>query len=347
MSAAWQSAELLEPISAEQPCGQNLEDTALLTSFDGFRLYGRTKPLESEADSTGGHPKTVEDRDERLPDWLEIKQKSLEALRQSKDLRLLAHLSAALLRTDGLGAFTETLCIASQWLEAYWDQAYPLVDGDGIVRRSALNCFADQIAIVDRLRRTPIVSSRQHGVFSLRDIDLASGQGVPGKGEARPEEAQINAAFASLPIEELTGLLGGVSGAIRGLKNIDARMRSDVGTEAAPEFEPLSAQLVKIDRVLRAQLGARPGSIDAGGIDAEPGAAAGVAGFSGVIRSREEAVRALEAVGEYFRKHEPSSPVPLLCDRAKSLVSRPFLEILADIAPDAVKQARAAGGLKD
>jgi len=62
---------------------------------------------------------------------------------------------------------------------------------------------------------------------------------------------------------------------------------------------------------------------------------------------REEAVRALEAVANYFRKNEPSSPVPLLCDRAKGLVSRGFLEVLADIAPDAVKQARAAGGLKD
>jgi hypothetical protein len=39
--------------------------------------------------------------------------------------------------------------------------------------------------------------------------------------------------------------------------------------------------------------------------------------------------------------------VPLFCDRAKGLVSRGFLEVLADIAPDAVKQARAAGGLKD
>jgi hypothetical protein len=29
------------------------------------------------------------------------------------------------------------------------------------------------------------------------------------------------------------------------------------------------------------------------------------------------------------------------------LVSRGFLEVLEDIAPDAVKQARAAGGLKD
>ena len=35
----------------------------------------------------------------------------------------------------------------------------------------------------------------------------------------------------------------------------------------------------------------------------------------------------------------------ILIDRAKRLVSKNFLEVLADIAPDAVAQARAAGGL--
>lgn len=347
MSAGWQRSTLLEPISADQPCGQNLEDTALLASFDGYRLYGRSKPLDVASSAAGEGPKTLADRDERAPDWGEIKERSLEALGQSKDLRLLAHLAAAVLRTDGLPAFLDTLRVASGWLEVYWDQTYPLIDGDGMLRRSALNCFADPIAVIDRLRRVPLVSSRQHGVFSLRDIDIATGQAPPVGGEARPEEAPINAAFAALPIEELTGLLEAVSDGQRGLKAIDTRMR-DVGTEAAPDLEPLTTQLARIDRVLRTQLAARPGAA-AAEMDVQPEGAAASArpGFTGAIRTREEAVRALDAVSAYFRTNEPSSPVPLLCDRARSLVSRGFLEVLEDIAPDAVKQARAAGGLKD
>jgi hypothetical protein len=35
-----------------------------------------------------------------------------------------------------------------------------------------------------------------------------------------------------------------------------------------------------------------------------------------------------------------------LLERAKRLVSKDFLEVLADIAPDALVTARAAGGLK-
>ena len=44
---------------------------------------------------------------------------------------------------------------------------------------------------------------------------------------------------------------------------------------------------------------------------------------------------------------EPSSPIPLLLERAKRLVSKDFLEVLADIAPDALATARTAAGLKD
>jgi type VI secretion system protein ImpA len=350
MNASWQGAELLEPISAENPCGQNLEDTALLSSFDTYRVFGRGGPVDPPPgvpDDTSGEPKTLEDKKERPPDWGEVKEKSLEALKQSKDLRLLAHLSAALLRTDGLTAFAETVHIASQWLESYWEQTYPPIDGDGILRRNALNCFADPFAIADRVRRVPLVASRQHGMFSLRDIDLASGQGMPAKGEARPDEGQINAAFATLPIDELTGLIERVSVSSRALKTIEGRMRSDIGTEAAPDFAPVTTQLARIEKVLRAQLALRPDAAPAEAEVGGDGQPAARAGFSGVIRSREEAVRALEAVAVYFRTHEPSSPVPLFCDRAKGLVAKGFLEVLADIVPDAVSQARVAGGLKD
>jgi type VI secretion system protein ImpA len=65
----------------------------------------------------------------------------------------------------------------------------------------------------------------------------------------------------------------------------------------------------------------------------------------GSITSRQDAIRALDAVAEYFRRNEPSSPIPLFVDRAKRLVAKDFLEVLADIAPDALAQARAAGGV--
>jgi type VI secretion system protein ImpA len=330
MSPRWEGKELLQPITAEEPCGQSLEDTQLLASFDAFRLFGQSTPLEP------------------VPEWTEIRNSALDALNKSKDLRLLAHLGSALLRTDGLPAFTETLSVASEWLTNYWTHLYPQVDEDAILRRNALNCFADQMAVVDGIRRVPLVSSRQHGTFSLRDIDIASGQVQPSNGEPRADEAQINAAFAAMPLDELTTMHESAAGAVAALRRVDSVMRDGAGPGAAPDFDPLLAQLARIDRVLRAQLAARPDGPGAEALGSEEGAVAvGGSAAIGAIRSRQDAIRALDAVAAFFRQTEPSSPVPLFIDRAKRLVSKDFLEVLADIAPEALGTARAASGIRE
>jgi type VI secretion system protein ImpA len=67
----------------------------------------------------------------------------------------------------------------------------------------------------------------------------------------------------------------------------------------------------------------------------------------GSIKSRQDAIRALDAVATFFRQNEPSSPVPLFIERAKRLVAKDFLEVLADIVPDAMDQAKAASGIRE
>src|SRR5712675_2145637 len=183
MSARWESAPLLQPISEDRFCGESLEDTELLASFDAFRLFGQSRPLDAPAEPNEKRvPKPAES-----PEWIAIRDKALDALAKSKDLRLLAYLGTALLRTDGLPAFSETLSVASQWLDTQWTQTYPLVDEDAVLRRNALNCFADPMAVIDAIRRVPLVRSRQHGSFSLRDVDIATNQLTPGEGDVQAD----------------------------------------------------------------------------------------------------------------------------------------------------------------
>jgi type VI secretion system protein ImpA len=336
MSVAWDGQGLLQPLPGDQPCGENLDDTPALTSLDALRLFGQSRSLDAP-------PAPNENR--KPPEWGEIQAGALEGLGKTRDLRLLAYLGTALLRTEGLRGFFETLTVASQWLEAYWDHVYPLVDEDAVARRNALNCFADPMAVVERLRRMPLVDSRQHGRFSLRDIDIATGQTPPNATDVKAEEGQINAAFAEMPIEQLAALQQSVAAAIGALGAMETRMRTEGGPEVVPSFDPLSAQLVKMNRVLRAQLALRPDGSGPASVEAAVQAATG-AKTVGAIKSHEDAVRALDAVAEFFRRNEPSSPIPLFLDRAKRLVSKDFFEVLADIAPEALEAARAAGGLK-
>src|SRR5262245_40516644 len=156
---------LLTAISAEHPCGEDLEDTQLLASFDAYRLFGQAAPLSPETD------------------WREIRDRSFEALEKSKDFRLLSHLASAVVRTEGFPEFAKSLGVAAKWLESWSAEVFPRVDDDAILRRNALNGFADRMAVVDGVRRAPLLRHPQFGVCTIRDIEVVTGNLILAEGE--------------------------------------------------------------------------------------------------------------------------------------------------------------------
>jgi type VI secretion system protein ImpA len=53
------------------------------------------------------------------------------------------------------------------------------------------------------------------------------------------------------------------------------------------------------------------------------------------IETRTQAIALLEQVQRFFRHAEPSSPVPMLCDRARALAERDFMGVLREVLPKA------------
>jgi type VI secretion system protein ImpA len=51
------------------------------------------------------------------------------------------------------------------------------------------------------------------------------------------------------------------------------------------------------------------------------------------VQSRSQAIALLEQVQQYFHRSEPSSPVPMLCQRAGALAERDFMNVLRDVLP--------------
>jgi type VI secretion system protein ImpA len=150
----------------------------LLASFDAFHLFGQMAPPPDDTD------------------WREIRDKAVEGLEQSRDLRLLAHLAAAALRTDGLQGFCDVLQVGSRWFTEYPDQLFPRVDEDAILRKNSLNSFSDRMAVVDAVRRQPFISNPQLGSFALRHFEIATGKIPPTEGEGEPpNEALLNGAL--------------------------------------------------------------------------------------------------------------------------------------------------------
>jgi type VI secretion system protein ImpA len=53
------------------------------------------------------------------------------------------------------------------------------------------------------------------------------------------------------------------------------------------------------------------------------------------VEFRSQAIALLDQVQQYFRRSEPSSPVPMLCQRARALAERDFMGVLRDVLPKA------------
>jgi type VI secretion system protein ImpA len=329
MPSGLDSEALIRPLGEDDPCGKDLEDTQEMAAIDAFRVFGQPTPLKAETD------------------WRAIKDAALEALGTCKDFRLLAHLAAAGLRLEGLPYFTDTLVVANRWLQDYFDPVYPRVDSDAVLRKNALGNFADRMAVVDALRRIPLVSNRQLGQFSLRHVEIAAGNLKPTADDGEPAtESQITGAFSAAPQDDLTQLTVTLASGLTALKAIEAAMVAKHGTQAAPTLGPLTQTLARMHEIVAAHVRAPVAETTTADGAGEGGRAAAVA-VPGEIRSREDAIRTLDSVSDFFRRTEPSSPVPLFVDRAKRLIAKDFLEVLTELAPDSVAEMKRVGGIRE
>ena len=162
-------------------------------------------------------------------------------------------------------------------------------DEDALFRQNALNCFADPVAVIDGLRRAPIVSHRQHGRFSLRDLEIAAGQPTPVGGETPADAGQIDAAFNATELAELKAVVDAIESGLTALNAMDAAMRTASNGEFVPTFDPLSSQFKKIAAAVNARIAVHPAATaaDAGEVAAgEAGAAAPGLVAVGAIKSR-------------------------------------------------------------
>ncbi|MFO1434483.1 MAG: type VI secretion system protein TssA [Candidatus Competibacteraceae bacterium] len=328
---------LLQPLSSAAPCGDNLEYDP---DFAALKKAAQPKPApEFDPDSTP-----------EPPDWHEVQTRALELLARSKDLDVAVHLIKALLCTQGFPGFRDGLELLRGLLEQYWETLYPQLDpddnNDPTLRVNLLASLCDPEFMLRPVRETALVSSRL-GRFSLRDIHVATGALKLPKGsmETLVELSSIDAAFMDTDLEALQTTAAAVHDSIDAATAIEAELTARVGITQAPNLSGLMRILQEIQTFLFERLARRGVSEPAVTASAEPPTASvpdavpqAVTPLSGDITCREDVIRVLDRICDYYRRYEPSSPVPLLLQRARRLVSRDFLEILRDLVPDGVPQ---------
>ena len=353
--AAWNAEALLAPVSDGEPSGPNLEFD---TEFGTLNRAAEGKPERQ----SGSAVIPAED-----PDWREVETLAAALLERTRDLRPLVHLATAALHRGGLPAFAGALSLVRGLLETRWDSIHPQLDpeddNDPTARKNALENLVHPRLVIRYIRQLPVTTSRI-ARLTWRDLALATGKLQPEEGEGKPTLDGVRAAFNDSDPVQIAAIGAACTEAAMALGGIDKVFNDNAGYGVGPDFKDLPKLLRDVTEFIDTY-GAAPDAMamDVAAMDgaAEPEAAAGgrpavaasarpaaaTAAMLTEVNSRADAVRLLGLICQYFRRYEPSSPLPLLIDRAVRLADKNFLDILRDLAPDGLMQAQNVTGVRD
>ena len=339
---------LLAPVSPDAPCGVDLEggdkyDPAYLE----LDRITQVKP-EQQIGST------IIPAEE--PDWKTVRKKATDLLARSKDLRVACHLTNALLRIDGWAGFGLGLAVLRGFVERYWPGLFPALDpddGDPQVRITSVLSIGDG-GTLGMVRTMPLIASRTVGKFSIKDLEIASGDAPPDKDAKEgtvPTTASIDGIVMNVDLPTLADATAALKECVEMLAGLEAGFGAQVETSRTPNFNKLAGLLTKGHGFLAAKLALRaPAVAAAAEAVAEEGAQVSEqprptgASFTGGIFSRDDVLRAIDGITAYYAKHEPTSPIPMLLGRCKRLVTMDFIDIVRELVPDAMAQIEALQG---
>ncbi|MCM8857355.1 MAG: type VI secretion system protein TssA [Candidatus Thiodiazotropha sp.] len=330
MTAIIDLDQLLTAVSEETPAGEDLEYDPLFSEME--------RAAEGKGEQQFGD--TIIPAED--PDWRELKKKSLEVAGQSKDLRAAIYLTQALMHTDGYAGLSDGLSLIKGYIDGYWETFHPLLDpddnNDPTIRINTLINLCDPIDSLAAVNKIPIVDSTVMGKFSFRDIQIASGTLQPTDTESQEVTLdQIDAAFRESTTEQSQQTLSQLRHAIECVDAIENRLNELVGVDQSPDLQSLVSLLKQVEKEVAMRAGVESLSEDSdntvNGESTQQQAAA-----PGVINNRDDVIRALERISQYYQKNEPSSPIPLLLERARRLVKMDFHEIVQDLAPGGVSE---------
>ncbi|GAB4062502.1 type VI secretion system protein TssA [Uliginosibacterium sediminicola] len=324
-------SQLLAPISEHTASG---EDLSFSEDFD------RLQEARREDDPSLDQGEWITQIKEA--DWPFILNHCQNLLQnRSKDLRIALWYCEAAAKLHGLTGFQYGVQLSSGLLETFWESLHPLPeDGDQEQRIGNLSLFIKRS--IELVRGLPLVKGkgRSYGLLELEAARLRQAQIDRGLVSAEENSAHISLqqfkdAQKATPRSFYQNLLHGADASKEALGRLSDITDQRLGLDG-PSFTALRAALDDYLDTL-ARLARENGVIDTSediqpadeGADAPAADAISPAGNDhgnggGPIRTREQALRQLRVVAEFFRKTEPHSPVAYLADKAANWGEMPL-----------------------
>ncbi|KWE58071.1 ImpA [Burkholderia ubonensis] len=328
-------ADLLEPVSAEAPCGPDLEYDPAFVMLQAAVMPRTDAQYGDFVDAP------------QQANWAEAERDCRALLLRTKDIRLLTILIRCRIRQSGAEGLRDGIALLQQMLERYGETLHPMPVFDGerdpIVYSNAIAALADADAALADARDIPLPKTA--GLqLQLRDIEKAFA--VPRAKDALAPES------ASRLLSELWNrrdpTIVALADAQRAVTEIAAQMRDALQADA-PDLDGI-VKLLQPFAQTALDAGRTPAASGPSDAPPEPASAPDAAeGASDETAMREAGVPArtvpdtrptdrwsalatIQETRRWFEQNEPSSPVIVLLRQSERMVGKRFSE-LANIIP--------------
>lgn len=343
---------LLQPIAADSPCGV---DCSFSNEFHAIKkAKAQDDPLLDQGDWVA-EPKQA--------DWPFIHAKSVELLTEkTKDIRLYAWLLEAWTHLYGFEGIARGLELAQRSLGGYWVQLHPEIEADDLDQRIGL--IQGLISLVPvLLKSVPVVSSQP--AYTLADYDRLLHQ--QNQKRKLNQEQEDESGEAAHPQEQFEQALFNTSKQLQyqnyqqfleilsqwqQLKDIlDCLMGLDAPSFAAidSQIEMIQLTLKKIykadafassfagaSRALAENETPAEAALDHSTAMSAPHAQQPIPMLfqplqQSHLANREQAMRLLQEIADYFQANEPHSPVSYLLQKTIKWSRMPLHEWLSQV----------------
>jgi type VI secretion system ImpA family protein len=320
--------ELLAPVSEEEPVGPDLAYDAERGTIE--QAFDSSVSIDTSGEAGGG----VE------IDWRPIIGMIEQQSTRTKDVWLAVYLCRAGARSGQLALVETGAAYLAGLLEQYWDKVHPQLEEYGFQgRKGPCESLTRRGEFLAPLERTPLLEHPRLGRFSGADFERfrAGAEAADGYGLFR-------AALADTPEESLTEIVGRLDAIAAAIKRADAVLTAHADGDTGANFQPTYDLITQMKKAVQSFTSAPAAEEAEGGEPAvATGSDAGSGGgprIAGRVESREDVVKALDAIADYYRRREPTSPVPAALQRVREWVNLDFLALLEDIAPNSLDEAK-------
>lgn len=310
--------ELVEPVSEDMPVGEDL-------SYD---------PERQEIEQAFDAASMSVDAGAEI-DWRETIRLIEAQSRRTKDLWLAVYLARAGTRVDSLETVEKGCLALAEMLDRYWPSVHPSLDDYGLQGRiGACESLTRYAEFLGPLQRAVLIEHPRLGRYSAADFArfAQNGDGAEGYGMFR-------AALTDTSAETVQTVVARLDGIAEALRRVDVVLTSHAieagvtSTNFAATFETLA----DIRRTVLPYAGLPEPAEEGDGSAGDEAAGMGDSWRTAArIDSRDDVLRAIDAIGDYYQRREPSSPIPVALRRVRSWVALDFMSILKDIAPNSM-----------